>query len=200
MQAIEALSQLMDLKVAFFKTADAAACWKVSRSHASKILARLGEAGQVRSLTRSVWTCSKSGDLIEAVSQISAPWPSYISLQTALFHHGMISQIPATLYAMTLGRTRKVNTSIGRISFHHVSSQFFFGFEAWGTKSILMATSEKALADILYLKPARSRLFQALPELTLPTGFSRSRAIAMIQKIPSERRRTLVKKQFEKIL
>jgi predicted transcriptional regulator of viral defense system len=32
---------------------------------------------------------------------ISAPWPAYVSLQSALHHHGVIEQIPSVIYAVT---------------------------------------------------------------------------------------------------
>jgi hypothetical protein len=63
-----------------------------------------------------------------------------------------------------------------------------------------MATPEKALLDYLYLKPARSRLFRALPELELPSRFNVRSARRMIQRIPSVRRRALVARSFDKLM
>ncbi|MFO7695137.1 MAG: hypothetical protein R6V57_18790, partial [Vicinamibacterales bacterium] len=50
-------------------------------------------------------------------------------------------------------------------SVHHVAPSFFFGYEDIGQTGVLMASPEKALVDFLYLAPARSMLFRALPEL-----------------------------------
>jgi predicted transcriptional regulator of viral defense system len=36
--------------------------------------------------------------------RISAPYPACVSLQSALFHHGLIEQLPAALYVVTLAR------------------------------------------------------------------------------------------------
>ena len=199
MKSIDALTKLKKLGQSFFKTSDASVCWQVPNAHASKILSRLMEAGQIAKISRSLWAIG-TADPLEAAIHLSAPQPSYISLQTALFFHGIISQIPTITYAVTTGRTRKINTSIGRISFHHVSPDFFFGFKVFGSKNILMAEPEKALIDILYLKPARSRLFQALPEVTFSKEFSRKRAQKIVGTIHSCCRRTLVQNGLKKMI
>ncbi|OGV45632.1 MAG: hypothetical protein A2X46_14955 [Lentisphaerae bacterium GWF2_57_35] len=68
-----------------------------------------------------------------------------------------------------------LRTSSGSVSVHHVELSFFFGFEQ-SQERIWMAAPEKALLDVLYLSPAKSRLFAALPELEFPKNFSPRRA------------------------
>jgi hypothetical protein len=63
-----------------------------------------------------------------------------------------------------------------------------------------MATPEKALLGFLYLGPARSNLFRALPELELPSKFNVRSARQMLQRIPSVRRRTLVARSFDQLM
>lgn len=74
-------------------------------------------------------------------------------MQSALFHRGLIEQIPAVVYAATRGKPRRVGTPLGTISFHRLPAELFFGYEieADGSK---IATAEKALFDTLYLAPA----------------------------------------------
>ncbi len=86
------------------------------------------------------------------------------------------------------------------ISIHHLQPSFFFGFEERNNGLIKIATPEKALIDILYLSPAKSRLFHSLPELELPNTFRISVAKKIIKQIPSTRRRSLVEKRFQEIL
>jgi hypothetical protein len=62
-----------------------------------------------------------------------------------------------------------------------------------------MATPEKALIDLLYLSPVKTRLFAGLPELELGKDFNRRLAADYIRMIPSQRRRTLVETLFAKI-
>ena len=45
-------------------------------------------------------------------------------------------------------------------------------YEVHPMLGVKIASPEKALLDALYLRPARSRLFRALPELELPRTFS----------------------------
>jgi hypothetical protein len=101
---------------------------------------------------------------------ISAPYPAYVSMQSALFHHGLIDQIPAVVYAVTLGRPRRVTTPLAVISFHRLPPELFSGFDV-ADDGAKIATPEKALFDVLYLAPARSRLFAGLPELDIPRAF-----------------------------
>ncbi len=63
-----------------------------------------------------------------------------------------------------------------------------------------MATPEKALIDFLYLSPARSNLFRALPELDLPKSFSAKKVRKIIGRIRSARRKKLVKRLFEELM
>jgi hypothetical protein len=112
----------------------------------------------------------------------------------------MISQMPAVTYAVTLARTRRYATPLGVVSLHHVQPTFFFGFEDHGDAGGRLATPEKALVDFLYLAPARSKLFRALPELEWPKKFRVSTARAMVQRIAPVRRRTLVAQRLKALL
>ena len=132
-------------------------------------------------------------------SHLTAPFPSYVSLQSALYFHGIISQIPNVIYAVSVGRTRVFRTPLGTVSIHHLQPEFFFGFEVMETAGVAMATPEKALLDYLYLRPARSNLFRSLPELDLRSTFNIKLARRMIRRIPSVRRRTLVARAFDKL-
>jgi hypothetical protein len=90
--------------------------------------------------------------------------PSYISLETALSHHGWI---PEALYAITsssLSRSREFETPLGHFSFTRIPQRVFYtdiiriekdsgnksepGFHTG--ESFLMASPLKALADYVY--------------------------------------------------
>jgi len=146
-----------------------------------------------------LWAYPNRVDPLTLACRLTAPLPSYVSLQSALYHHGMISQVPAITYAVSLARTRRYTTPLGVVSVHHVSPGFFFGFAETGRQGALIASPEKALVDFLYLAPARSMLFRALPEVELPRGFSVRRARAMTERIESPRRRTMVARALERV-
>lgn len=200
MTLIEAQIKLKTLDYPILQTSDVSACLKISRAHASKILGRLAAAGIMVKAARGLWAFVDKTEPLMLPENLTAPLPSYVSLQTALYYHGMISQIPEVIYAVSLARTRKYKTPLGVISLHHIVPEFFFDFQVIGEHAIKIASPEKALLDILYLSPARSLLFQSLPELELQSNFNIPKALQMVEKIPSKRTRTLVKNRLEKIL
>ena len=200
MKATEALAKLQGAGPLALRTAEAMALLGADASAACKILSRLSAAGLIRRLKRGLWVVDRRADPLAVARFLTAPFPCYISLQSALYTHGMISQIPASVYVVSLARTETRRTPCGDFSIHHLAPAFFFGDEAVGDQGARMASPEKALLDFLYLGPARSRLFAALPELELPRRFSVSRARRMIRRLPAGRRRTLLQGRFEQLV
>ena len=170
MNQLEALRRLDGLKVEAFTTRDAAALLQVKPPNAHVILSRLGKHGFVIHLARGRWALARTLQTTMLAEHLAAPYPAYLSLQTALFHHGLIEQVPAVLYAVTVGRTRRIATPGATVSLHHLPPQLFTGFEITD-EGAKLATPEKALFDLLYLAPGRSRLFASTPEMEFPRGF-----------------------------
>lgn len=200
MTLIDALSSLTTMRVPVFDTGDAAVRLGLTNAHASAVLARLAAARHLVRLRRGTWAFSERVDPLILPGRLTAPLPSYVSLQSALYFHGMISQVPAITYAVSLARARRFDTPLGVVSIHHVTPGFFCGFEATGRQGALIASPEKALVDFLYLAPARSNLFRALPEIELPRRFSSRLARSMTDRIASTRRRAMVTRSLERLL
>lgn len=80
---------------------------------------------------------------------------SYVSLQSALAHHGVIPEYVAETTCVTTGRPRVIDSAVGRIVYRHVKRQAFFGYsqEPSGMQEAFIATAEKALLDLFYLTP-----------------------------------------------
>lgn len=192
MKSIEAHRRLHNSGVSAFETSDASALLGTGSSHASRILERLCEAGQVVRLKRGVWAFPDRLDKLHLPEYLTAPLPCYISLQSALFYHGIVSQVPEIVYAVSPARTRRWITPLATVSVHHIAPAFFFGFESAGTGAAKMATPEKAILDYLYLSPAKSRLFSSLPELDLGGTFDMKKARRMLKEIPSARLRAIL--------
>jgi predicted transcriptional regulator of viral defense system len=100
---------------------------------------------------------------------------SYVSLQSALAHYGMIPEHVPVITSVTTGRPEELSTSSGRFQFRHVARHLFNGFteiEVAPGQRVLLATPCKALIDLLYLTP-RSDGADYLRELriTWPSGF-----------------------------
>ncbi len=199
MNASEALGRLKSLRVPAATTADAAAVLGLSGTATSHLLKRLGRAGLVTPLRKGVWALAERPDRLALAEYVTAPYPAYLSLQTALYQHGMIEQIPSMIYLVSLARGARVETTLGTYSVHHVQPSFFDGFEVLDS-GIKLAVPEKALVDFLYLSPTRGRMFASLPELELPPAFRRRAARGWIQRIPSKRLKTIVAQRLDEVL
>jgi predicted transcriptional regulator of viral defense system len=200
MNARETLGMLQDLRMSAVTTADAAAVLGLSVEAASHSLRRLALSGLITSVRKGLWALSREPDPFVIAEHLTAPYPSYLSLQTALYQRGMIMQIPTIIYVVSLGRGGRIKTKIGTYSIHHIPPEIFGGFESMAGSGIKLALPEKALVDFLYLSPTRSRLFASLPELELPSVFRRRVARQWVQRIPSPRLQNLVKQKLERLL
>jgi len=200
MTLLEALGAIVAMDTPVFTTRDVAARLRVSNAHASVSLTRLAAAGQVVRLRRGTWALPTRVDPLALPEYLTSPFPAYVSLQSALYLHGMISQIPAMTYAVSLARARRYVTPMGTVSVHHVRPAFFFGYVEAGRGGGRLATPEKALVDFLYLMPARSRLFRAIPEIEWPRRFSVRTARGVVARIEPRHRRVLVARKLDDLL
>ena len=200
MNASEALGRLRRLRVPAATTSDAAAILGTSISAASHTLRRLAASGLVTPVRRGVWALSEQPDPLALAEYVTAPYPSYVSLQTALYRRGMVTQIPSVIYLVSLARSDLVETGVGTYSVHHIRPELFHGFEHDARSGTKLALPEKALFDFLYLSPTRGRLFAALPELELPRGFRTRVVREWVDRIPSARSRTIVARELEAVL
>ena len=78
---------------------------------------------------------------------------TYVSLQSALAHHGLIPEyVPETVCVGT-DRPLLIKTPIGRIRYRHIKREAFWGYEEVraGSQSSFVARPEKALLDLIYL-------------------------------------------------
>lgn len=81
--------------------------------------------------------------------------PSYISLESALSYHGLI---PEGVYLITSVSTRKTNsfkTPLAIFGYRKIKSSLFFGYviEVHDNRVFKIASPEKAILDLFYLKP-----------------------------------------------
>lgn len=196
MKPVETLAKLEALGHALFETRDLAALLGVADSSATRAATRLSNSGAIIKLARGKWAMTRNVNRLAIPEHLASPFPAYVSLQSALYYHGMISQIPAVTYAVSLARTRTYDTPIGTFSIHHVGPSFFFGFELDPSGVAKIATPEKALVDIFYFSPTRTRLFVKLPEIEFPRTFGWKKTFEMAAKIKSPARRVFVERSL----
>jgi len=202
MNAITALARLRALGRPVLTTGDAALALDSTPSAISRMLSRLTATRPplVQRIRHGLWAVNPPLDPLLLPEYLTAPFPAYVSFHSALYLHGMVSQIPGITYVASLAQTRRVATELGTFSIHRLSPQFFGGYENAGASGVALATPEKALLDTLYLGPTRSRLFAHTPEIELPPRFSRREADGWLERIPEGPRRAGVKQRLDRIL
>lgn len=198
MNAVRALETLRALERPIVRTAEAAAVLGISGSNASHLLASLQEAGSVMRIMPGRWSVSGQPSPYLVASWLTDPFPSYASLYTALSRRGLITQMPRTIYVVSLGRTKTVPTPIGTYSVHRLPPELFGGFEERDGER--MATAEKAVFDSLYLARARGRRFSHLTEMELPADFRPGVLDDWAAKIGDRRVRSFVEARIAEFL
>lgn len=81
---------------------------------------------------------------------------SYVSLQSALAHYGLIPEHVPVTTSVTTGRPVRWQTPLGLYEFRHVQSGLLTGYrrlELGGGQEAFVATPEKALLDLIHLEP-----------------------------------------------
>jgi predicted transcriptional regulator of viral defense system len=200
MNAASALAHLRALRKPVVTTDEAALVLRAERSAATHTLKRLATVGLLKWIRHGLWATDPNLDPLLLPEYLTAPFPSYVSFQSALFFHGMVSQIPSVIYVASLAQTRTVRTSLGTYSIHRLAPRFFGGYDTVKTSGVRLATPEKALLDTLYLAPARSRLFAHLPEVELPKHFDRDQIRYWVRRIPAGLRRKSVEQRLDAVL
>jgi len=122
-------------------------------------LNRWVHAGKVVSLRRGIYVLAEPYAKSRPHPFLSAnrlKRASYVSLQSALSHYGMIPEHVPVTTSVTTGRPEELDTPLGRFSFRHVRRALFFGyqqFEVSPKQHVFLALPEKALLDLIYLTP-----------------------------------------------
>ncbi len=196
MRSTAAFAELLRLERPIVETREAAVRLGLSASRVSRLLRSLEESGLVRRLRRGLWALRRDLDPYTVPPYLTAPFPAYVSLWSALSRHGMIDQLPRRIFVVSLDRTQVVRTSVGEFSIHHIVPELFGGHREEG-QGRHMATPEKAVFDAVYLlAPEGGRMH--LPELELPEGFLAADLEEWIARIARPRLRTLVRRNLDR--
>lgn len=82
--------------------------------------------------------------------------PSYVSLHTALAFYGIIPEAVVQVTSVSTLKTARFRNAAGDFFYQNMKPGMMFGYEAKPLadgRSLLFATPEKALLDLLYLNP-----------------------------------------------
>lgn len=110
--------------------------------------------------------------------------PSYVSFETALNVHGILSQFPYEITSATTGKPIQKNIQGKLYTYSRVQPVLFFGYEK--TNGFLMATPEKALLDQAYFAARGLRQFP-IDEYDL-SWINKTRLTAYLSSLPNTAR------------
>ena len=97
--------------------------------------------------------------------------PSYISMECALSHYGLIPEAIFSITSVTSLTNRHFKNKFGNFFYRHLSPSLFFGYNSVGTKygKYLLAEPEKAMLDYFYLNSGRIEDETDIEELRINT-------------------------------
>jgi hypothetical protein len=194
----EAYARLRAIGRPILSSAEASVAWNQEESATTHALRRLADAGLVQRVRTGLWAVGEIGDPLDAAYFLTRPYPSYGSTWTALFRHGLIEQIPRSIYVVSLDRAQTISTSLGQFVVQHIHPALYGGMERSGWHDL--ATPEKALFDTVYLLSARHGNQVTLPEVTLSDEFDEKVVDDWVERISSKRLQTIMRIQMRRIL
>ena len=190
MRTVEAYGDLLRFGCPIAETSEVATRLGLSVSRTSHLLRSLEDTGLVRRLRHGLWALTDDVEPFSVAPYLTSPYPAYVSLWSALAHHGMIEQSPRQIHVASLHRPRTIPTTLGSFSIHQIVPELFDGYTGLARTGYL-ATPEKALFDTIYVSAPRGARIHPL-ELSLPDGVDATRLDQWTSRIARPRLRTLV--------
>ncbi|HEY76400.1 MAG TPA: hypothetical protein G4O00_09500 [Thermoflexia bacterium] len=131
----------------------------VDPRHVRRQLSRWVRAGRLYQLRRGLYALAPPYQKVKPHPFLIANHltrGSYVSLQSALAHYGLIPEHVPTVTSVTTARPGRWETSLGVFEFRHLKPALFFGYRRLDLgegQAGFVATPEKALLDLIYLTP-----------------------------------------------
>src|SRR5437667_11747438 len=168
------------------RTAEAAAPLRTSTSSASRALRTLSERGLATRVRHGLWSLApERQDPRLLAPEITRPYPSYVSFDSALAAHGAIDQIPQAIALASTGRPKRVKTNDATFAVHRLPVELFGGFE--DRDGVALAKPATALFAHPYVHQASARGRPRLPEPDLPAPSPRQALERRVARIPPKR-------------
>lgn len=145
----EIINILSGKNISVFSATDFARLFKINRPDTVyKKLDRLEKKGIIARAVKGKYffTLNPPDDFLLANFLYQ---PSYISLESALSFHGIITGFPHTITSVTPKKTKIYSIFGKEYKYTHLAPKCFWGYEK--KEGFLMASQEKAVFDYLYL-------------------------------------------------
>ena len=138
-------------QIGYFSLYDALRLFPTHAAGIYKILSRKVGEGKLIHLKRNLY-CLPDGLPNEYLLANILYQPSYISLEFALSHYGLIRETVYEITSVTTKPTRQFTVTNRAFTYHTIRQYAYTGYVPTRQENytILIATKEKALADYLY--------------------------------------------------
>lgn len=191
------LNELQQIHKLFFGHEEVARALGITLASARVAATRYARRGLLVRVKRNVYVQRErwNNASLEDKFQLAniAQVPSYISLTTALEHHGLTTQMQRDfIESVALMRTTQIQVKQTLFSYTKIAGQLYFGFQK--KNDYFIATPEKALLDAVYLASlGRYALdFSALE----PERLDQEVLAAMSEQFPARTRRLLLSHEY----
>jgi predicted transcriptional regulator of viral defense system len=118
-------------------------------------LDRWEKKGYLRKLKQGFYTLTEqeTGEAFLFLTANKIYAPSYVSLEKALKHYGLIPEEVFQVTSVGTKKTASFETAVGNFSYRHIQPSLFWGYRLLelGRQRALLAEPEKAVLDYLYL-------------------------------------------------
>lgn len=149
-----------------------------NRQYLWLVLYRYEKSGRLIRLKKGIYTTDvyvekmKNRGEIEIFTDFLANFlysPSYLSLETILYRHNILTEIPVNFSSVAKNKTAIFTNKLGIFLYHKIKPSLFCGFELFkeGDFSFMKATKAKALFDFLYFRKDILPNKEAIKELRL---------------------------------
>jgi len=168
----------------------------VDQADVQRQLSRWKRTGRVVQLRRGLYALASPFRKVAAHPFVVANrlvMPSYVSLESALSHHGLIPELVPVTTSVTTGRPGRFTTALGVHAFHHIKQDLFWGYELMDLadgQQAFVATPEKALLDLVHQRSGADAP-EFLGELRLQSldRLDRTKLLAMAERAGSPKLR-----------
>jgi predicted transcriptional regulator of viral defense system len=132
---------------------------EVDPTNVRRQLSRWTRAGKLYQLRRGVYALAPPYQKVKPHPFVVANTlvrGSYVSLQSALAHHGLIPEYTPVVTSVTTKRPGRWETPLGEYDFRHCQTEWLHGYERLKVGDgqwAFVAAPEKALLDLVYLQP-----------------------------------------------
>ena len=126
--------------------------------------------GYIIQLKRGLYLFSEYKDKITGFELSGSIYgPSYISLESALSHYGLIPEFVPSTTSVSAKNTRQFSNDAGTFYYRHIKPDLFWGYNSMAGQfgKYLLAEPEKAILDYIHLNIKSDNIEGAIDEIRI---------------------------------